>query len=165
MVNKPFYEQLYAVIGELTPLKSDCGRLCGGACCAVGDDQPGMYLFPGEEAVYAGLSGFALRGAHLPGYGAIQLLDCGGACGRSLRPLSCRIFPLAPKVHYDTVNARLDPRGRPVCPLCHQGRGALSSAFVAAVQAVFAELLREPQTADFLRALSREIDAFEQSPL
>ena len=165
MVYKPFYEKLYAKIGEFSPLKSDCGRLCGGACCAVGTDLPGMYLFPGEETLYMGLSGFALRDARLPGYGAIQLLDCGGACDRSLRPLSCRVFPLAPRVREDTVTARLDPRGRPVCPLCHQGRGALSSAFVAAVQAVFAELLSEPQTADFLQALSREIDAFEQSPL
>ena len=39
-----------ALLSNLTPLKSDCGRLCGGACCQ-GDDATGMLLFPGEEAL------------------------------------------------------------------------------------------------------------------
>lgn len=157
-----FYDNLYARIGALTPLKSDCGRMCGGACCSVGDDLPGMFLFPGEEAMYEGKPGFVLRTAPLPGYGPVTLLDCGGTCQRDLRPLSCRIFPLAPNVQGDTVTVRLDPRGRAVCPLSRGSRGALHGAFVDAVQQVFEELLRHPETAPFLRALSREIDEFVQ---
>lgn len=157
-----FYKQLYARIGALTPLKSDCGRLCGGACCAIDDELPGMYLFPGEEALYAGRPGFTIRRATLTGYGPVALLDCGGACDRTLRPLSCRVFPLAPRVMGDAVQVRLDPRGRAVCPLSRGSRGALHSVFVAAVQQVFEELLQNPDTAPFVRALSREIDEFAQ---
>lgn len=36
------------LLGDLTPLKTDCGRLCGGAWLP-GDEQTGMLLFPGEE--------------------------------------------------------------------------------------------------------------------
>ena len=32
-----------------TPMKSDCGALCGGACCK-GSDEDGMALLPGEAA-------------------------------------------------------------------------------------------------------------------
>ena len=40
----------------VTPLKTDCGRACGGACCQPDEDgQGGMLLFPGEEALYADL--------------------------------------------------------------------------------------------------------------
>ena len=39
------------LLETLTPLKTDCGRLCQGACCQ-GDEQTGMLLFPGEEAFY-----------------------------------------------------------------------------------------------------------------
>ena len=38
------------LLRELTPLKTDCGRLCGGACCE-GDEETGMLLFPGEDAL------------------------------------------------------------------------------------------------------------------
>ena len=43
------------LLQSLTPLKTDCGRLCGCACCR-GDEQTGMLLFPGEDALYAGCS-------------------------------------------------------------------------------------------------------------
>ena len=41
-----------AALSDLTPLLTDCGRLCGFACCK-GDEQTGMLLFPGEEALCA----------------------------------------------------------------------------------------------------------------
>mgnify|MGYP006909836008 CR=1 FL=1 len=41
-----------AALSDLTPLLTDCGRLCGFACCK-GDEQTGMLLFPGEEALFA----------------------------------------------------------------------------------------------------------------
>ena len=40
------------LLKDLTPLKTDCGRLCQGACCQ-GDEGTGMLLFPGEDALYA----------------------------------------------------------------------------------------------------------------
>ena len=39
-----------ALIGPLTPMITDCGALCGAACCQPDEDgQGGVYLFPGEE--------------------------------------------------------------------------------------------------------------------
>ncbi len=44
-----------SLLEEVTPLKSDCGRICGAACCAsLEGEETGMLLFPGEEALYRG---------------------------------------------------------------------------------------------------------------
>ena len=41
---------------DLTPLLTDCGALCDAACChSDADGQGGVYLFPGEETLYAGV--------------------------------------------------------------------------------------------------------------
>ena len=85
------------LLQTLTPLRRDCGGVCGAACCAPDEDgQGGMLLFPGEEALYQPLpAGFSLRqdDGVLPG---MLLLTCGGVCDRALRPLACRMFPLTP---------------------------------------------------------------------
>ena len=41
------------LLENLTPLKTDCGRLCQAACCQ-GDENTGMLLFPEEETLYEG---------------------------------------------------------------------------------------------------------------
>ena len=75
------------LLQTLTPLRRDCGDVCGAACCAPDEDgQGGMLLFPGEEALYQPLpAGFSLRqdDGVLPG---MLLLICGGVCDRALRP-------------------------------------------------------------------------------
>ena len=59
--------QARALVGGLTPLKSDCGALCGAACCQADEDgQGGMYLFPGEEA-----RALCRRKIHIPQIGDI----------------------------------------------------------------------------------------------
>lgn len=41
------------IMCNITPLRFDCGRLCGAACCAPDEEgDGGMLLFPGEEALY-----------------------------------------------------------------------------------------------------------------
>ena len=52
-------KKAYEAIGTLTPLKSDCGRLCGAVCCK-GDDETGMLLFPGEESLYKNDANFTV---------------------------------------------------------------------------------------------------------
>ena len=43
----------YAIIGDKTPMLTDCGLMCGAACCQPDEDgQGGMLLFPGEEGLY-----------------------------------------------------------------------------------------------------------------
>ena len=37
------------LLEQVTPLRTDCGRYCGGACCLSDEDgQGGMLLVPGE---------------------------------------------------------------------------------------------------------------------
>jgi hypothetical protein len=81
-----------------------------------------MLLFPGEAVFLSG--GPAINFSACPIWAARRgLLICEGRCDRSLRPLACRIFPLAPHVDENgVVTAVPDPRARP----CAAGRRQLS---------------------------------------
>ena len=143
-VNTDTVLQARALVGDLTPLKSDCGALCGAACCQADEDgQGGMYLFPGEETLLPGAGGdFA------------PIYTCAGTCAREERPLACRIFPLAPRrIKGGGFRAQMDARGRPVCPLSRQSRQALDPAFIEAVEAAFTLLAQDEEYARYLTAL------------
>ena len=142
--------QARELLRELTPLRQDCGRYCGGACCQSDEDgQGGMLLFPGEEALYRQLpEGFSIaedRGAVPDG----KLLVCGGFCRREDRPLSCRLFPLLPTRR----GACLDRRAWSVCPLMDSGVKGLAPEFVAAVKQAGRLLYSCQEHAGFLDAV------------
>ncbi len=149
------------LLERVTPLKTDCGRACGGACCQPDEDgQGGMLLFPGEEALYAVLpKGFSIRedDAVLPG---AKLLTCDGFCARENRPLSCRLFPLLPT----GTGAKMDRRAWAVCPLMESGKRGLNPAFVEAVKEAGQVLYACPEHAAFLDAIhayNEELKKFE----
>lgn len=146
----------YEIMGESTPLDTDCGLLCSGACCK-GDENAGMWVFPGEEAF---LSDFTLTENETN-----TVAVCGGTCDRAHRPLSCRIFPLFPMViehprtGHLTVKAMPDPRAFHICPLFREGN-EIDPAFKKRVERVGKELLKNRElrqylleTTDFLRYL------------
>ena len=112
-MSKQIIKSAYEMVGGMTPLKSDCGRLCGAACCS---SEGYMLLFPYEQELVGG--DFKIVRKELEGYGPVDALYCDGECDRDVRPLSCRIFPLAPKFMEDKLFVRLDPRGRVVCSAC-----------------------------------------------
>lgn len=142
------------LLENLTPLKTDCGRLCEGACCR-GDDATGMLLFPGEEALYedcafarAVPTDFSLGGV------PARLLVCDGRCDRKNRPLACRLFPLFLHFREDGTSAvRMDARARAVCPLTDYGMQALDPAFKDAARRAYDLLLGDETCAAYLRAL------------
>ena len=142
------------LLESLTPLKTDCGRLCQGACCQ-GDEATGMLLFPGEEALYADCTfarvvptGFSLGGT------PAQLLVCDGRCDRKNRPLACRLFPLFLTFKPDgSSRLRLDRRARAVCPLTDYGIRALDPAFRQAARQAYDLLLANDACAAYLREL------------
>lgn len=142
------------LLESLTPLKTDCGRLCQGACCQ-GDEATGMLLFPGEEALYENCAfarvvptGFSLGGT------PAQLLICDGRCDRKNRPLACRLFPLFLKFREDqTPVLRMDARARAVCPLTDYGMKALDPEFRQAARRAYDLLLEDEVCAKYLRAL------------
>ena len=142
------------LLENITPLKTDCGRVCGGACCrSLEGDMTGMLLFPGEEDFYEDAEGFSMQ----PVPGGL-LLTCSGTCDRALRPLACRMFPLLPLVREEGIRVAVDARSRAVCPLSRHGKDGLDSAFVQAVQQVGELLVQDPVQADFLRQLTKEHD-------
>lgn len=132
MDNTDLISKAYKIIGDLTPLKTDCGRLCNAACCK-GDDETGMLLFPGEDKLYENDPDFAVTKTI---YG-VPLLICRGKCERSKRPLSCRIFPLAIISKNGIIKVIPDPRSKPVCPLYRSAvNQRLDRDFVSAVKNV-----------------------------
>lgn len=143
-----------ALFDDLTPLATDCGRLCAGRCCQpMEGENTGMLLFPGEAAYYEDLPGYGVKSTP-----AGQLLTCSGTCCREDRPLSCRLFPLLPVLRPDGVKVATDLRARPVCPLARQGKSALRQEFVEAVRAC-GKLLEEDETQRrFLVKLTQQQD-------
>ena len=118
-------------IGETTPLLSDCGALCGGACCRPdADGQGGVWLFPGEEVLLKGSDWCRIRPAT-----PWPMLVCDGTCPRRDRPLGCRIFPLTPVRGQNGLwTVRMNARARPMCPLVRSGLKGLDPAFVRGVR-------------------------------
>ena len=142
------------LLENLTPLKTDCGRLCQGACCR-GDDATGMLLFPGEEALYEGCA-FArvVETDFSLGAAPALLLVCDGACDRKNRPLACRLFPLFLKFKADgSTRVGMDARARAVCPLTDYGVRGLDPRFRQAVRQAYDLLLADEACARYLRAL------------
>ena len=160
---KNFYQKLYKMLEDVTPLEIDCGRLCGGACCVVTDGVTGMYLFPGERVMYE----------PMPQWGEIQDIDftygdgksvdfftCVGKSDRKLRPLSCRIFPLVPYVKKgEKLRIIMDIRGRGMCPLATAMKiEDLSPLFVERVTKAMKLCMLNKETREFIYSLSQSID-------
>ncbi len=149
---KDKYNKLYAkaniIIGNKTPLKKDCGQVCGGACCK-GDSDTGMLLFPFEASCLT-----------VKEKDGVRLAVCEGRCNRHERPLSCRIFPFFP---YVTPEGRIkvipDIRGVNVCPLVsHFGEVKFDKGFLWRVKKVGRLLYADEDCRKFLEETSREID-------
>ena len=149
---KDKYQKLYhmanSIIGDKTPLKKDCGLVCGGACCK-GDDDTGMLLFPFEESVL-----------HIEEKDGVRLAVCQGKCNRNERPLSCRIFPFFPYVTADgKIRVIPDIRGVNVCPLIsHFDEVKFDRGFLYRVKKVGRLLYTDEECRRFLVDTSREID-------
>jgi Fe-S-cluster containining protein len=145
---------------DITPVRRDCGELCGAACCRDPQDGElmGMALFPGEKSLYAAKSDwyklyFGMRGKS-------PLLVCSDACPRKERPLACRIFPLTPYGREGKLTVRIDPRARPLCPLYTSGKAGLAAEFVGAVTQAMNLLWQSETQRAFIEETSGKIDEY-----
>ena len=140
----------YAAIGERTPLCSDCGVLCGAACCeSDGDGQGGVDLLPGEIELIGNAEWMEI--SHDPSMDA-EMIVCTAMCEREKRPFLCRVFPLCPVVGRDgRWTVRMDARARAMCPLTRGGVRGLDPEFVRGCMRAVRILAEEPDGADFLR--------------
>lgn len=161
------YLQLYKLFDDVTPLEVDCGQLCGAACCK-GEDS-GMYLFPGEKAVYDLIKPdwikiektdftytFENKSYNVP------IAMCKGICDRYERPLACRIFPLTPYINKSgKLEIIVDPRAKSICRLAKAFTiDDLSPRFVRNVERASKILCANKQVRAFLEEYSRELDEF-----
>ena len=161
-INKfKLYSQAYAVLSKVTPLYGNCGELCDAACCK-GGDEAGMYLFPGEEAMYATLpdwlkieqSDFEYADGKFA-----KIAICNGICDRALRPLSCRLFPLTPYFERGELKIIIDPRAKSICPIAKTTDvGQLSPEFVRRAEYATRFLAYNSDIYTFMRSLSEMID-------
>ena len=140
-------------LNNVTPLKKDCGRVCGARCCrSLDGEETGMLLFPGEADAYLDKAGWKVvntaRG---------EMVICPGRCSREDRPLSCRLFPLLPLAGDDgKIRVTVDQRARAVCPLARQGKDALNPMFIDAVREAGELLILKEDQALFLDMLEEE---------
>lgn len=150
-------QEARALLENATPLKGDCGRLCRAACCA-GDEETGMLLFPGEEALYEGCSFGRVVPAHYSISGRPALLFvCRGTCPRQDRPLACRLFPLRIRLTRQGPELGMDPRSAGVCPLYASGLQGLNPSFREAALEAFEVLLDDPDCRAFLTDLQQQL--------
>jgi hypothetical protein len=163
MYKKLLYKKAYRLLERSTPLKFDCGLLCGSKCCS-GDSDSGMCLFPGEEKMLEKCGGFLkIRNDRIKDTDVLFAV-CGGNCDRSFRPLACRIFPYAP---YLDENGRLtvieDPRAKYLCPLLAGLPGVrIDRIFKRSVLKVFHLLVLDEEIRNFVSTLSNVLDEYKR---
>ena len=153
------YKRAYAQFRYLTPIRADCGLLCGKLCCRGGDDD-GMILFEGEEVP---ASEFTLTDVDLHGH-PVRFAVCHGRCRREHRPLACRIFPLTPYLDTQGVLTVIpDPRARLKCPLLTaEMLPSVLPHFYDAVEVVFSALLELDAMRPMLEAYSWMIGKYRE---
>ena len=143
----------YAIMGSVTPIKADCGKLCDKACCT--EEDAGMLLFPGEEVIYSKVPGFRIENIEYMDAPGIKLLLCDGKCDRALRPLACRIFPVSPKIEKDgSVTVQPDIRARLMCPIWDLKH--VDKIFIKTVEKAFVLLAEDEDMLAFIQLLSLE---------
>lgn len=150
------------LLAELTPLSSDCGLLCGGACCKDnGEAGSGVWLLPGEEETerpWADISQTLTPVTKT----AFETIYCRGMCERSRRPFLCRIFPLSPfySLKKGCWSVRMDRRAAALCPLFSYGIKGLKPEFVSACRRAVQMIACDPDGEALLKILEAEEAAF-----
>jgi len=156
------YEEAYSLLDELTLIPADCGKLCKRKCCHGGKDD-GMLLFAGEEEFLDGQRFLKVSEREFCG-GTAKMAVCKGRCKREWRPLSCRIYPFAPRMKEDgTIEVTPDPRAKYICPLLASGAEQYwDAAFAKTVQQAFELLLEVEGMPEFLRKYTQMLESYDK---
>lgn len=155
------YRSIYKYYGDTTPLLVDCGKLCNGACCESDDnEETGMYLFPGEKALFENNPEFKIVSSEFEYNGKhAEILICKGRCDRNIRPLSCRIFPIIPYIKGNDFELIFDPRAKSLCPLVElKDFSQLDPLFIHKTENVIKLLMRFSETKLFLTGITDILD-------
>lgn len=171
-IKRRTYQAIYRLLNYITPLKTDCGALCGAACCTSEDEDMIIYLLPGEEKLFDRREDWLIWDYdHAEDYdfpeswhGKVYYVRCKTApnCPREMRPLQCRFFPVTPHL---TEEGQLRMIWYPdelpyACPLLEQ-RMELEPRFIKAVYTVWKHLIRDPLIYDLVEFDSSDRDEDE----
>ncbi len=160
-----------ALLAHTTPLADDCGTLCGHRCCADYAPDVGVYLLPGEIALFDGTEDWLRWKLHstkrydfAPSwskYRQIRFMQCHKLCDRDRRPFECRTYPLVPCLKDDgSLEMYMAPWAQGVCPLADPEPAApLRPEFVAAARRAWTLLMQDPDLSDHIRWLTAQIKA------
>ncbi|MCL2121230.1 MAG: hypothetical protein FWH28_03155 [Clostridiales bacterium] len=175
---KKTYVAIYRLLDRVSPIRGDCGALCGQACCDCDDlaadaskaSDMGMYLLPGEEKVYTRREDWLTWSVDPVEYydfpdswrGMVYFIKCNNAphCVRKLRPIQCRTFPLAPHITKSgSFHLILNTDALPyVCPLITE-QIPLNRSFIRATYTVWKRLIKDPLIYDLVK-----MDSGRRSP-
>ena len=159
-MNKELLIRAREMLEEVTPLRTDCGEKCGGACCKSDSaSEEGMLLFPGEEELYGDCGFAAVRAGVFHGLEETKILVCNGICERGARPLCCRLFPLAPRKLGYGYSVQVDPRAYNMCPIARRGLRGMTGEFRNTCMDVFNLLAGD---ADYRRVLDAWAELMEE---
>lgn len=144
----------YTRLEDITPLKYDCGSLCGALCCqnnGKDGETLGMWLLPYEKELLEALTkddeytSFTFGKAE----DGTETVFCDGRCDRRLRPFACRIYPFYPYIYKcedgrTKIEVRIDPRARFSCPMAMKDSYLRPSIeFVSAVKNAVRVLMKD----------------------
>ena len=167
-ISKNTYRAIYRLLNMVSPVDDDCGRLCGSACCTSGEEDMGIYLLPGEEALLEDNRDWfdwSFQSPEECGFPEswtehVAFIRCKTPpfCRRAERPIQCRTFPLMPYLTEDgDLEMIYDDRELPyLCPLIEQ-EIPLNDSFVRATRTVWKHLLRDPRIYDLVWKDSEEL--------
>lgn len=174
-ITKRTWQAIYRLLNKVSPIDSDCGKLCGAICCTCGDpydDELGIYLYPGEEKLHSrkedwlewsveNAEDFDFPKSWL---GSIYFVKCKTPpiCPREKRPLQCRTYPLTPYLDENGVLELLynDEELPYTCPLI-EDEIPLNDDFVKATHTVWSHLIHDPYIRDLVEMDSRLRDEAE----
>lgn len=163
-LDKRTYEKIYVLLDKATPLKEDCGRLCQKVCCRQDNQNLGMYLLPGEEALFTKKEPWLRwEEQEAEAYdfptswkGKVYFIRCLKDCPREKRPIQCRTFPLAPHLEEGKLMLILENIPLPYrCPLIEE-KIPLEPAFIQAVYEAWSLLIENPLIYDLVAYDSRQ---------
>lgn len=184
-IRKSTYKAMYRLLNKVSPLSSDCGKLCSAACCNCGGDsndkegldfEMGIYLLPGEEKVFSKNETWLKWSAeNAEDYefpyswrGKVYFVRCKTPphCPREMRPLQCRFYPLAPYLtESGDLRLILSPVELPYrCPLI-DNKIPLQSSFIKATYTVWKRLIKDPLIHDLVEMDSKELRKNKRKPV
>ncbi len=162
-MNKEILDKALALLENVTPLRTDCGLLCGNACCKDnGDAGSAVWLLPGEEETDYPWAEVTETVTPVTGT-LLRQIYCKGFCAREKRPFLCRIFPLSPhfSIKKGVWSVRMDRRAAALCPLfiCGGIKG-LDPVFTETCREAIRLIAANPEGEQILKILELEEDAF-----